>query len=71
VVGDTISVAKSGIWTLTAGGTIAAFDMLKAGAAGTVVTWVSGTDTPAAIVGIAQAAIASGSTGPVELRLGV
>lgn len=69
---DTVAVAKSGIWNLTAGGAIAAFDMLKAGANGTVVTWVAGTDTdPRAIVGIAQAAIASGATGPVELRLGV
>jgi hypothetical protein len=67
---DYIGVSKCGVWNLLAGGTVAAFDILKAGAAGTVVTWVSGTDSPAAIVGIAQAAIASGATGPVELRLG-
>lgn len=67
---DVVGVSKCGVWNLVAGGTVAAFDILKAGAAGTVVTWVSGTDSPAAIIGIAQAAIASGSTGPVELRLG-
>jgi hypothetical protein len=67
---DYIGVAKCGVWSLVAGGTVAAFDILKAGAAGTVVPWVSGTDSPAAIVGIAQAAIANGASGPVELRLG-
>lgn len=67
---DYIGVSKCGVWNLVAGGAVAAFDVLKAGAAGTVVTWVSGTDSPAAIVGIAQAAIANGATGPVELRLG-
>lgn len=67
---DITGVSKCGVWNLLAGGTVAAFDVLKAGAAGTVVTWVAGTDSPAAIIGIAQAAIANGSTGPVELRLG-
>lgn len=67
---DTIAVSKCGVWNLTAGGAVAAFDLLKAGAGGTVVTWVSGTDNPSLIVGIAQAAIANGATGPVELRLG-
>lgn len=67
---DYVGVSKCGVWNLTAGGAVAAFDVLKAGAAGTVVPWVSGTDSPAAIVGIAQAAIANGAAGPVELRLG-
>lgn len=70
-ISDYVAVGKSGVWNLTAGGAVAAFDTVKAGANGTVVTWVSGTDSPAAKVGIAQAAIASGATGPVELRLGV
>ena len=68
---DTIAVSMEGVWNLKAGAAVAAFDVLKAGAGGTVVTWVSGTDSPAAIVGIAQAAIANGATGPVQLRLGV
>lgn len=68
---DYIAVSKAGVWSLQAGAAVAAFDVLKAGAAGTVVPWVSGTDSPASIVGIAQAAISSGSTGPVDLRLGV
>jgi hypothetical protein len=68
---DTIGVSTCGVWNLVAGAAVAAFDVLKAGAAGTVVTWVSGTDSPAAIIGIAQAAISNGATGPVSLRLGV
>jgi hypothetical protein len=68
---DYVAISKAGVWNLLAGGAVAAFDVLKAGAAGTVVPWVSGTDSPAAIIGIAQAAISNGSTGPVDLRLGV
>jgi hypothetical protein len=68
---DTIAVSMEGVWNLTAGGAVAAFDLVKTGAAGTVVTWVTGTDNPSLIVGIAQAAIANGATGPVQLRLGV
>lgn len=67
---DYVAVSKCGVWNLLAGGAIAAFDILKAGAAGTVMPWVSGTDSPVAIIGIAQAAISNGATGPVELRLG-
>lgn len=67
---DIVGVSKCGVWNLLAGGAIAAFDHVKAGASGTVVPWVPGTDAPTAIVGIAQAAIANGATGPVEFRLG-
>lgn len=67
---DTIGVSKCGVWNLTAGGAVAAFDLLKTAAGGTVVPWVTGTDNPSLIVGIAQAAIANGATGPVEIRLG-
>lgn len=64
-----VGVAKGGVWNLTAGANIAAFQRVKTAAGGVVVPWVTGTDAMEKVVGIAQAAITNGATGPVELRL--
>lgn len=63
-----VAVAGEGVWNLLAGSTgITGGMRVKAGAAGTVVPWVSGTDDVRAIVGTALSAIANGTTGPVRL----
>lgn len=65
-----VGVANVGVWNLLAGSAgITGGMRLKAGAAGTVVPWVSGTDDVRAIVGVALASIANGALGPVRLSL--
>jgi hypothetical protein len=60
VSGDKITVWGPGKHKLTASGSIAVNDPLCAGAAGTVRTWVSGTDAVASRIGVAMSAATNG-----------
>lgn len=59
--GETVTVFRDDIQLPTAGGTIAQGDGLKAGAAGTVVKWTSGTDADNLRLGRAMAAATNGN----------
>lgn len=66
--GDTdLAVARVGVWPLTAAGAITRGARVKAGAAGTVSAWVSGTDSAAAIIGYALEAIGDTLKGRIRL----
>lgn len=65
--GDIVSVARVGVWPMTAAGAITRGARVKAGAAGTVSAWVSGTDSAAAIIGYALEAIADTFKGRIRL----
>lgn len=68
VSGGYVTVVKRGVFNLLAAGTgISAGDRVKAGAAGTVVEHVIGTDPAERCIGIALSAITNATTGPVEL----
>lgn len=74
--GAKVTVARDGVWYLTATGAIAAGDQLIAAANGTVSALAAAGGATAAdinnaraVIGIALEAIANGQQGPVELGL--
>lgn len=68
--GDTnLAVARTGVWPAVADGAITAGAVLKCGAAGKVMAWVSGTDAVGAIIGYALEAISDTATGRVRITL--
>ena len=67
-----IGVASEGVWRMEYGAAASWGDRLKSGANGVVQPWVSGTDSPAAIIGRCEepAGVAgAGSFGLVKLTL--
>lgn len=69
VQGGSVTIFREGIHRLTAGATITLGQPLKAGAAGTVVPWVSGTDAANLYIADAWSAAANGATVTTALRI--
>lgn len=69
--GGLIAVASSGIFKLAFTGAVAFGECVKAGATGSVVKWVSGTDAADLIVGrcVELAGVSSGASGLVQLSV--
>lgn len=65
--GHELTVIRNCVIPVTAAGAIAVGKRVKAGAAGTVSTWVSGTDAADLIIGEAEEAIADTATGLVRI----
>lgn len=68
VSGDRITVYQEGVQRLVANAAITIGVLVKADAAGTVIPWVSGTDNPALIVGLALEA-AAGAASELDVKL--
>lgn len=68
IAGQPIVVSRGGEQRLTAAGSITAGALVKSAAAGAVAAWVSGTDNPALVLGVALDTAADAATVHVAWR---
>lgn len=66
--GQRVTVSRGGEQKLTAAGAITAGTPVKSAAAGAVAAWVSGTDLPSLVVGVAINTVADGAAVDVTWR---